>query len=159
MGNYSDGDHEDHTGVNTAVMVKKPANISELENISHNEIKLAEHISNNFVENSTLLLAKNDKVQEVNINSSLDSSNEQTGKIPEDSQRDYFHSDKAVATPVLREDLCAEDDPYDSFAFEKFQYAIPTPKQNMSNRMVATSIMVVQTIHNHESGKLLRVLF
>ena len=61
--------------------------------------------------------------------------------------------------PGLREDLCSKDEPCESFAFEKFQYAIPTPKQIIANRLVATSIMVVQTIHNHESGKLLRVLF
>ena len=162
MGNYSDGDHEDHDRVK-AVMAREPADTSESENISHNEIKLAKHVSNNFIENSTLLLAKNDKSfcdQNVNHNlSNLDSSHEQTGEIPGESKRDHFHSDKAVATPVLRENFCAEDEPCESFAFEKFQYTIPTPKQVISDRLVATSIMVVQNIHNHESGKLLRVLF
>ena len=61
MGNCSDGDREDHKRVK-AVMAEKPPDISETEKISHNEIKLVEHISNNFIENSTLLLAKNDKV-------------------------------------------------------------------------------------------------
>ena len=67
--------------------------------------------------------------------------------------------DKAVATPVLCENLFAEDEPCESFAFEKFQYTTPMPKQIMSDQLVATSIMAVQNIHNHESGKLLRVLF
>ena len=162
MGNYSDGDHEDHNRVK-AVMAREPANTSVSEDISHNDIKLAEHVSNNFIENPTLLLAKNNESfcdQNINNNlSNLDSSHERTGEIPGESKRDHFHSDKAVATPVLRENFCAEDEPCESFAFEKFQYTIPTPKQVISDRLVATSIMVVQNIHNHESGKLLRVLF
>ena len=60
MGNYSDGDHEDHNRVK-AVMAREPANTSVSEDISHNDIKLAEHVSNNFIENSTLLLAKNNE--------------------------------------------------------------------------------------------------
>ena len=67
-------------------MADKPADTSKSENISHNEIKLAKHVSNNFIENSTLLLAKNDKDfcdQDVNHNSSnLDSSDEQSGEMP-----------------------------------------------------------------------------
>ena len=35
MGNYSDGDREDHKGVK-AVMEGKPAGTSESENVSHN---------------------------------------------------------------------------------------------------------------------------
>ena len=61
MGNCSVGEREDHKRVK-AVITDKPADTSKSENISHNEIKLAEHVSNNFIENSMLLLAKNDKV-------------------------------------------------------------------------------------------------
>ena len=93
MGNCSDGDREDHKRVK-AVMPEELADISKAENVSHNEIKLAEHISNNLIENSTLLPAKNDKVfcdQNVNHNSSnLSSSDEQTGEIPEESKRGYL---------------------------------------------------------------------
>ena len=49
MGNYSDGDREDHKRVKAEV-AEKPADTSKLGNISHNEIKLAEHVSNNFIE-------------------------------------------------------------------------------------------------------------
>ena len=48
MGNYSDGDREGHKGVK-AVMAGKPADTSKLENVSHNEIKLAKHVSNNLL--------------------------------------------------------------------------------------------------------------
>ena len=120
MGNYSDGDREDHKEVK-AVMAEKPADTSKLENVSHNEIKLAKHVSNNFIENSTLLLTKNNKAfceQHVNHSGdNLDSSDEQPGEMPEESRQEHFHSDKAVATPVLRENLCAEDEPCKSFAF------------------------------------------
>ena len=89
----------------------------------------------------------------------VDGSHEHADAISEKSLRDYFHLDKAVATPNLCENICPEDNYCDGYAFGKFEYRVPTPKQNWSGRLVATSIMVVDKVHNHESGKLLRVLF
>ena len=64
----------------------------------------------------------------------------------------FFHSH--------RDELYVDDYYDDAFAFEKINYTVPTPKINISEQqLVATTIMVVDTIHNHESTKLLRVLF
>ena len=104
-------------------------------------------------------MTKKQMTKNYNLFINVDSSHERTDAISEKSLRDYFHLDKAVATPNLCEDICAEDNSCDGYAFDKFEYRFPTPKQNWSGRLVATSIMVVDKVHNHESGKLLRVLF
>ena len=57
-------------------------------------------------------------------------------------------------------ELYADDYYNDAFAFKKIEYKVPTPNINISKQqLVATTIMVVDTIHSHESAKLLRVLF
>jgi len=60
----------------------------------------------------------------------------------------------------IKNESYVEDYYDDCFAFEKIEYKVPTPNINISEQqLVATTIMVVDTIHNHESTKLLRVLF
>ena len=70
-----------------------------------------------------------------------------------------FHVNNTVVTCKLHENLFQNDIPSNSYAYDSFEYIVPTPKQIIGDRLVATSIMVVENIHCHGSGKLLRVCF
>ena len=153
MGNNSDGCHDGHSvQVIEAKLAEKSSDFLS-EEFSSNDLKLAENIiSTNFNENTLLLvLAKDDEKndKEFQIINNVDSSHERTDAISEKSLRDYFHLDNAVATPNLCEDICAKYNSCDGYAFDKFEHTVPTPKQNWSGRLVATSIMVVNKVHNH----------
>ena len=80
-----------------------------------------------------------------------------------DSENDKYVS---YYIPKRNGELRAIVDPSDIpveeiYNFEPLEYRVPVPKTESpkDTRLMATSIMIVKTIHNHESQKLLRVLF
>ena len=154
MGTYADGCHGDHSDTK-AILVEKPTDSSREVN-SSNDFKLAKNeISINFNDTSLLVLAKEDDIEyEKTFYNSSNHADETS-----ESLRNYFHLNNADTKQNPCEEFCAEDASCDEYAFDRFEYRIPTAKQNWSNRLVANSIMVVDRIHNHESGRLLRVLF
>ena len=110
--------------------------------VLRNELKLAKNIVlTNFNDTLLLVLAKKGNIEYDRTFFSkghfknLDSSNEPTDETSEVSLRDYFHLNKAVVTPNLCENLCAEDTSCDEYAFKRFKYKIPTPTQNWSGRL------------------------
>ena len=115
-----------------------------------NEMKLG----TNFMETaSTNVLANCDiPLQEQNSLGNLETSDDMSDTRSRKTLDNDFHSHEIES--------CVDDYYDDCFAFEKIEYKVPTPKINISEQqLVATTIMVVDTIHNHESTKLLRVLF
>ena len=102
---------------------------------------------------STNVLANCDiPLQEQNSLGNLETSDDMSDTRSRKTLDNDFHS--------YENESCVDDYYDDCFAFEKIEYKVPTPKINISEQqLVATTIMVVDTIHNHESTKLLRVLF
>ena len=111
-----------------------------------NEMKLG----TNFMETaSTNVLANCDiPLQEQNSLGNLETSDDMSDTRSRKTLDNDFHS--------YENESCVDDYYDDCFAFEKIEYKVPTPKINISEQqLVATTIMVVDTIHNHESTKLL----
>ena len=110
-------------------------------------------LGTNFMETaSTNVLANCDiPLQEQNSLGNLETSDDMSNTRLRKTLDNDFHS--------YENESCVDDYYDDCFAFEKIEYKVPTPKINISEQqLVATTIMVVDTIHNHESTKLLRVL-
>ena len=62
-------------------------------------------------------------------------------------------------TPNPHKELLTDNEPWDNCSFNNFEHKIPTLKEKLNDQLVATSIMVVDKIHNHAPGKLLHILF
>ena len=129
---------------------------------SRNDLKLAKNISNTFQHFnecsnqpvSTGIDKNNSKIEQ-----KLTSSNEPVVKNAENPSREDFHANTMETTCKLHENLLQNENISNSYAYDRFEYMVPTPKQIIGDRLVATSIMVVENIHGHGSGKLLQVLF
>ena len=158
MENCPDGCYVDTSTASTAIEPPAP----KFRECSRNDLKLAKNISNtfqNFNEGSNQPVPAVIDENNSKIDQKFTSSDEPVAKNTVKPLREDFHASATESTSKLHENLFQNEDISDNYAYDRFEYAVPTPKQIISNRLVATSIMVVENIHGHGSGKLLRVLF
>ena len=73
-----------------------------------------------------LILAKEDNIEY--DKAFCDSSNHADETL--ESLKYYFHLNNADTKKNLCEDFCAGDASCDGYAFDRFEYRIPTPKQH-----------------------------
>ena len=125
MGTYSDGCQGGHLDTK-AILDEKPTDSSR-EVDSSNDLKLAKNvIPINFNDTSLLVLAKEDGIK--HDKTFYNSSNHADETL--ESLRNYFNLNDAETKQNPYEDFCAEDTSCDEYAFDRFEYRIPTPKQN-----------------------------